>query len=232
MVDGSFVGRSAPEIDIFEATAKYDKATGEIVGEVSQSLQIGPFDYNYTYQESLTTIPNPSITVLNPYKGGAFQQAVSALTVTDQTAYELSGGNFSIYGYQYKSGSSDAYICWISNGVQSWTLPGAAIGADQQVQIGPRLIPPEPMYIIINLGMSPSFGKIDFTHLTFPATMRVDYVRVYQQADQVNIGCSPDNFPTEDYINRFPEAYANPLLTTWRGDYGQPFPGNSFLGQC
>jgi len=57
-------------------------------------------------------------------------------------------------------------------------------------------------YIIANLGMSPSFGKIDFDHLTFPTTMRIDYIRVYQQSDRVNIGCSPDNFPTADYIAR------------------------------
>jgi len=57
-------------------------------------------------------------------------------------------------------------------------------------------------YIIFNLGMSPNFGKIDFDHLTFPTTMRVDYIRVYQQSDQVNIGCDPSGFPTAAYINQ------------------------------
>jgi len=37
-----------------------------------------------------------------------FQQAVSALTQTNQQAYELSGGGFSVYGYEYKSGTNDA----------------------------------------------------------------------------------------------------------------------------
>jgi hypothetical protein len=59
-----------------------------------------------------------------------------------------------------------------------------------------------PQYIIFNLGMSPNFGKIDFDHLTFPTTMRVDYIRVYQQSDQVNIGCEPSGFPTAAYINQ------------------------------
>ena len=28
------------------------------------------------------------------------------------------------------------------------------------------------------------------------------------------------------------EAHTNPNLTTWRNDFQQPFPKNSFLGQC
>jgi hypothetical protein len=40
--------------------------------------------------------------------GGAYQQAVSALTTTDQTAYELNGGNFSVYGFEYQPGTDNA----------------------------------------------------------------------------------------------------------------------------
>jgi len=57
-------------------------------------------------------------------------------------------------------------------------------------------------YITFNLGMSPNFGKIDFDHLTFPTTMRVDYIRVYQPSNQINIGCDPSGFPTAAYINQ------------------------------
>ena len=57
-------------------------------------------------------------------------------------------------------------------------------------------------YIIANLGLSPNFGKIDFAHLTFPTTMRIDYIRVYQQSNQINIGCDPSGFPTASYINQ------------------------------
>lgn len=31
---------------------------------------------------------------------------------------------------------------------------------------------------------------------------------------------------------RYLESYVNPNLTTWRDDFKQPFPKNSFLGQC
>lgn len=56
------------------------------------------------------------------------------------------------------------------------------------------------MYMIMNLGMAWSFNKIDLKHLTFPAIMRFDYIRVYQRSDAINIGCDPKNFPTADYI--------------------------------
>lgn len=51
---------------------------------------------------------NPTLTTYNPYKGGAYQQAVSALTTTDQTAYELNGGKFSVYGFEYLPGTDNA----------------------------------------------------------------------------------------------------------------------------
>lgn len=47
-----------------------------------------------------------------------FQQAVSALTQSNQQAYELSGGLFSVYGFEYVSGASDA-VCSLSHVVSS-----------------------------------------------------------------------------------------------------------------
>lgn len=44
-------------------------------------------------------------------------------------------------------------------------------------QVGQRLIPLEPMYVILNLGMSESFGQIQYDKLPFPAQMKVDWVR-------------------------------------------------------
>jgi len=72
------------------------------------SLQ--PFNFNYTYMTNYTSIHNTSVTELNPYMGGVYQQAVSALTTTDQTAYERNGGGYSIYGFEYKPGIGDA-VC-------------------------------------------------------------------------------------------------------------------------
>jgi hypothetical protein len=61
--------------------------------------------------------------------------------------------------------------------------------------------PNDSKYILANLGMSTNFGVVDLDHLTFPAHMRIDYIRVYQPADSINIGCDPVDFPTEAYLN-------------------------------
>ena len=54
----------------------------------------------------------------------------------------------------------------------------------------------------MNLGMSENFGPVDFDLLTFPASMYVDWIRVYQRAGEINIGCDPEDFPTAKYIER------------------------------
>jgi beta-glucanase (GH16 family) len=54
----------------------------------------------------------------------------------------------------------------------------------------------------MNLGMSTNFGPVDLEHLPFPAHMRVDYIRVYQPEDEINLGCDPKDFPTAQYINK------------------------------
>lgn len=90
------------------------------------SLQ--PFNYNYTYQTNSTQLYNTGITTLNPYKGGVFQQAVSALSQTDQQAYELSGGGFSVYGFEYKPGAGDA-VCSLSHAISAGlTLGSISLG--------------------------------------------------------------------------------------------------------
>ena len=80
--------------------------------------------------------------------------------------------------------------------------------------------------------MSHNFGPVDLAHIPFPVHMRIDYIRVYQPSDARNVGCDPADFPTQSYINEHLEAYTDPNLTTWRGDYGQPWPKSSFLDQC
>jgi len=47
------------------------------------------------------------------------------------------------------------------------------------------------------------FQPIDLENLVFPAKMYIDYVRVYQRDDAPGIGCSPEDFPTEDYIDKY-----------------------------
>ncbi|KAJ7182667.1 beta-glucan synthesis-associated protein [Mycena crocata] len=226
--DGTYVGRAAPEIDVFEAQI----AGG--TGSVSQSSQWAPFNANYVWFNASDNliIPDPENAVLNTYLGGVYQQASSVVVQTNQQCYELGGGCMSVYGFEYKPGFDDSYISWITDNKLAWTINGAGMAADPQTEIGARPVPQEPMYILANLGMSTNFGTVDLEHLTFPTVLSLDYVRVYQYADQINIGCDPPGFPTAAYINTYIEAYSNPNFTTWVDDYKQPFPKNSFLGEC
>ncbi|KAJ7473211.1 glycoside hydrolase family 16 protein [Mycena latifolia] len=230
--DGSFVGRSAPEIDVFEATIGGSDAAH--IGQVSQSAQWAPFDAGYKAFNSTDNliIPDPSITAQNAFVGNRFQQTTSALSNTNQDCYQLKGQCFSTYGFEYKPGYADAYISWITDDKLVWTMNGNTVGADAATQIGARQVPVEPMYIIMNLGLSESFGFIDFDHLTFPAVMRVDWVRVYQDPDNMQVGCNPADYPTADYINEHLEAYTNANLTTWVDDFHQVIPKNRLSDTC
>ncbi|KAJ7578527.1 glycoside hydrolase family 16 protein [Mycena floridula] len=237
--DGTYVGRSAPEIDLFEATID-----GKLGGAVSQSGQWAPFNQGYNWFNTTENqiIADDSITYHNTYQGGVFQETTSAVTKTNPDCYELGTGCFSTYAFEYKPGFDGAYISWVTDGKLAWTVNSGGLAADPAVEISARPIPQEPMasglhlllllYLIANLGISPSFGFIDFEHLTFPATMSIDYIRVYQPKNAKNVGCDPKDFPTQAYINEYIEAYTNYNLTTWVDDFHQTFPKNSFLGEC
>uniref|UniRef100_A0A0W0FM02 GH16 domain-containing protein n=1 Tax=Moniliophthora roreri TaxID=221103 RepID=A0A0W0FM02_MONRR len=226
--DGSYVGRAAPEIDIFEAQVS------DGVGHVSQSCQWAPFNDEHKWFNTSDTydIYDDTITELNTYLGGPYQQATSCVSKTEQKCYQLDDNCFSVFGFEYRPGYDEGYITWISDGKKVWAMNGKATAADPKAEISARPIPQEPMYIIANLGISYNFGGVDFEHLIFPAIMNVDWIRVYQRKDEINIGCDPKDFPTKAYIEEYLESYINPNLTTWVDGYKQPWPKNKFLGEC
>ncbi|KAK7059126.1 hypothetical protein VNI00_001752 [Paramarasmius palmivorus] len=239
--DGTYVGRAAPEVDIFEAQANFFNVSTEfsddgetMQGEVSQSGQWAPFNQHYEWFNTSDNliINNPAITRLNSYTGGALQQATSGVSKTNQECYYEKSRCFAVYGFEYKPGYDDSYITWINDNQQVWTINSGGVAADTRVEISARPVPQEPMYILANLGMSTNFGTVDLEHLVFPTSMLIDYVRVYQRKGETNIGCDPKDFPTQAYINAYIEAYTNPNLTTWKDDYKQPFPKSKLLGEC
>ena len=157
--NGTFIGRGAPEIDMFEALVD----SGTLIGEVSQSGQWAPFNPGYTFlntSSSYYTINDPAVTSLNDYTGGVYQQATSAVSKTNQNCYTNGSGCFSTYGFEYTPGTS-GYITWLNNGKPSWTLNGAAMGPNTEGMINYRPVAEEPMYLIMNLGLSENFGAIE-----------------------------------------------------------------------
>ncbi|KAL1411164.1 hypothetical protein Q8F55_002114 [Vanrija albida] len=215
--DGSLVGRAAPEIDVFEAFVD-DKGSYE--GRVSLSAQWAPFNPQYLWPNTSDTyfhIYDNTTVKLNNYRGSAFQQATSATGLTNQQCYTAMGGCFSIYGFEYLPDRDNGYITWISDNKKAWTVRASAMGPNARAQVGQRIISEEPMYIIINLGISENFGAVDYEGLKefFPYEMLVDYIRVYQDPKAINIGCEPPNYPTQDYIKYLGPAYWNANISTF-----------------
>ena len=228
--NGTFVGRGAPEIDMFEAVVD----SKLLIGEVSQSGQWAPFNPYYYFINTSSSdfaIYNDTITTINTYQGGVYQQATSAISQTDQNCYTGETGCSSIYGFEYSPGP-DGYITWLNNGQKAWTIRGVALGPNGDAEVGQRSMSEEPMYLIVNLGLSENFGAIDYDGLEslWPVRMEVDYIRVYQDPNNRNIGCDPAGMPTAKYISmyaswryqrhsraharlsRYPEAYSDPNI--------------------
>jgi Beta-glucan synthesis-associated protein SKN1/KRE6/Sbg1 len=86
--------------------------------------------------------------------------------------------------------------------------------------------------------------------MVFPSVMLVDYIRVYQRKSNQNIGCSPPDYPTAEYIKSHMAAYTSerlwlflillvlksdvdPNLTQWRsgvsGGAGYSWPKNQLV---
>ncbi|KAF7355633.1 hypothetical protein MSAN_01480800 [Mycena sanguinolenta] len=218
------VGRGAPEIDILEAEKDKINVAGQVV---SQSAQFAPFTADYNYLNATAdewTVYNTAITRANSYKGSAVQQAVSALTDVPGEGFQGSGKQMITYGFEYWSDPTDpstGFITWQVNGSESARVGAAAVGPDQGdggSGVGQRLIPVEPMSIVLNLGISNNWQNIDLSTMVFPAEMLVDYVRVYQRDGETNVGCNPSDYPTTDYIANHYAAYSNPNLTQWQWD--------------
>lgn len=91
------------------------------------------------------------------------------------------------------------------------------------------------MTLVTNLGMSPTFANIDWSQLVFPAIMRVDYIRIYQNRDDAafghTLGCDPPVYETTEYIAQHPRAYLDWNATTWE-QAGYTRPKNALRDGC
>lgn len=137
------VGRGAPEIDVLEA--QIDTALAK--GQVSQSLQVAPFNYNYLFNNASSVTPTEgSTTQFNVYKGGQYQQAISAVTDISSSDYNAEG--FATFAYEWWSDPSDrasGYIQWYSEGKETWRATPGTLAGDTNTGISGRIIPEEPM---------------------------------------------------------------------------------------
>ncbi len=143
------------------------------------------------------------------YTGGPFQQAISATTLLNNNWYD--GNEYQKYAFEYIPGTSTGKIAWFVGEDPSFIMDGRAIGRNGNINA--REVSQEPMSIVMNLGISTAWGEILLDQLKFPTIMHIDYVRLYQPANNVSITCDPPGYPTTEYIANHPIAYQNPNLT-------------------
>ncbi|KAI5450730.1 hypothetical protein NCC49_002739 [Naganishia albida] len=224
------IGRNVPEIDLIEAQIEVSRATGQ----VSQSFQVAPFNGYYKIDNTTIDVFDETVSSMNSYWGGQYQQAASVLTDVDNDYYRDNSDEYGVFGFEMFSDEGnrdDNYITWVANGEPSWTLHASAIGPDAGADIGQRLISEEPMYLIMNFGLSNNFESVTFTQLDWPAKLSIDYVRVWVQDDYGGVGCSPPHRPTQKYINDHIDVYSDPNITVWT-DTTYPWPKNRLLDGC
>ncbi|EPS28235.1 putative cell-wall beta-1,6-glucan active enzyme [Penicillium oxalicum 114-2] len=219
--------RSAPEIDVIEGSTAPLNDVGPFVGTASQSLQAAPFDLWYMPDYDYTAVYDPSITRINDYRGGIYQQAMSGMSTLNSRWYN--GTEYQTFGFEYHPGAT-GNVTWFIGENKTWTLDGRAIGPNGNV--GQRMIPLEPMSMIMNLGMADNFAPQNKSIREYmPAYLRFDYVRIYQDPDDISVTCDPPGYETTSYIKEHLKAYENHNLTTW-ADTGYNWPKNSYMNDC
>lgn len=149
---------------------------------------------------------------MNSYRGGVFQQALSGVTNLNNNWY--SGKAYQTYAFEYTPGG-EGNVVWYVGEDKTWKLDARAVGPNGN--IGQRVIPVEPMALVLNYGMSMSFAALNLTGLAplMPATMRFDYIRLYQDPNSESITCDPPGYETTDYISKHLDSYTNANKTLW-----------------
>ncbi|KAI9833435.1 MAG: hypothetical protein M1826_007533 [Phylliscum demangeonii] len=205
--------RSAPEIDALEASVAYiGPGPSHAAGSASQSAQFAPFDIwqhpNYDYIE----LYDHTVTHMNEYCGGVFQQVLSCVTTLNNDWYD--GKAYQTYGFEYTPGAT-GNIVWHVGGQKTWKMDARAVGPNGN--IGQRVIPQEPMALVMNFGMANSFAQLDWPNLAaaMPARMRFDYVRIYQPEGGESVTCDPPGYETTEYIQRHLDSYLDVNKTQW-----------------
>ncbi|GAC77201.1 hypothetical protein PANT_25d00028 [Moesziomyces antarcticus T-34] len=220
------VARSSPELDMLEATI------GANGGQSSQSLQVAPFDVDYFYNNKSGTdytIHNTDTTKINGYHGNELQESVSALSAIPDRAYQrYANPQYVNFGVEWEPdmngdgmglNGEPAYITWSIDDKPTWTLRASALTGVPELDISRRLIPREPMSIILNLGMAYNFQPPVWDQLQFPGTLKIDYVRMYQRDGRADrVSCDPKEFPTRSYIERHKDVYSNVNITRFPKD--------------
>jgi hypothetical protein len=167
------------------------------------------------------------VTLVHDLKSHTYQaDALSANMPLNNTHYEKQH----IYRVEWEPPAEDGtggYIKWFTDGKMVYGVSGISLDIMQTE------IPSEPMYLLMNTGVSSSWGfpapcpeNCDCKCYecgnpscacalptgycdNYPAAFEIDYVRVYQAVNESKhiLGCSPENRPTDLYIKGHAKKY-------------------------
>ncbi len=102
---------------------------------------------------------------------------MSSLTQLPDDMFQGSGANFKTLGFEYWGNSKnrdEGFITWQVDGKPTHRVGAAAMGPDKGTdgsQVSQRIIPEEPMSIVLNLGISRAWFSTVFHWLSL--TMRL-----------------------------------------------------------
>ncbi|ETN03000.1 hypothetical protein PPTG_16032 [Phytophthora nicotianae INRA-310] len=220
-----FQGRGATEIDVIEAQIR----ARDQPAYISTSLQIRPSLYD-DMRPASETLPGPGqwyqglkfgeFTRINSdYYGEMGLDSISALTQLESNAFKA----YHLYRLDWSPGP-EGYIRWWLDNNFLFEIPGSSLNK-WVGDVPPRQIPVEPSYLILSTAVSEKFsppcdGQI--CDSLWPSNFTIDYVRVYQgNANRyTSVGCSPEAYPTTDWIYAHPVEYGLPWYVSLRVDIG------------
>lgn len=228
-------GRGAPEFDILETNTC--PTSNEIVGVSdlmrcpNDTKSTGPYKAGPRLFSTMHFTPkNPAnkeydegfefgdleVTHKNT-DGDELHDFIGATTAVDESLWEFPH----VYRLEWypsrasQGGGTYGYVRWELDGrllanIDAYALRGriGEGGDGSKYVISDRKISQEPMYMLFNVAISEFWKHQDPAHpLQFPGQMKVDYVRVYQNADNPNHSCDPPLHPTSSYIKEHPTWY-------------------------
>ena len=171
------------------------------------------------------------------YYGSPSGDAISAFLPTSRDLYSAQH----VVRLEWVAGSA-GYLRWFLDDEFFFEIPAESLEQDLP-ELSPRMLPEEPMYLILNTAMSPTWSTV--CHETdvwkagaeqrcppgsehdpkgcckiFPASLEVDWIRVYQDdkvtrddvyAREHPLSCSTPKYPTEEYITLNQNLYGGLL---------------------
>jgi len=140
------------------------------------------------------------------------------------------------YRLEWKTGPN-GHLAWYYDGAFVWAMAADAFGeysvcsdrngVKECSRTPARQIPEEPMSIVMNTAIgSWNGGKSALDGKHWPAKFFVDYVRVWQETE--NVGCNPPNYPTKKYIDNHALWYGEPAAPSGYDTCPEKYPPSAY----